>query len=615
MGRSSAAIESLETRQMLSITPGNIDSNLIIDARGGNSKGAFTSNSLNLLSLGLKTLATIGAGLGPSIVTDSSGDIFGTTPSTNSSAGSIFEIPAGTNTPKILASFGPNNSANILGINPSDILIDANGNLFGDCQSGGPDANTNPGVAIDPYGGTLWELPSGSSTIQLLSGLEYTRTQWLTLNAQGDLFGFGEFDYLGGADNTSTVFAWTPSGGLQSVEGGAQRPGSYDPAGLTTDGAGNLYILNTIFNGAVPATITRYPAGQFNVGAGTTYNVSGAAATYTFSSIASDTAGNLYLSSTDPSGLQEIPADGTTISTLANFTPLTQDAAGDWFGLNSTALEELPAGQTTTKTILNLTFNTQVSGLTADSHGNLFGIFGNSVFELPAVGSATLPAGNATIYGLTPAITQTTVPASAVAGVAFEGMVALQMTPLSGGVPAGLATTTLYAVSSSNTIKLAQLVQHYKTNSAARAGVLRLAANLPAGVYSLIAQTADAAGDTVNSAIGGTLTVEPPSIGVSATMTAITPRIRSGGPGIATLILTSTGNLPATGLLTVSITAGGYNLLTEVVPLKGLRTRRALRLRVKVPAGTPLGSYTAMMIATWNGVTQQAEGSPGFAVV
>ena len=326
------------------------------------------------------------------------------------------------------------------------------------------------------------ELPRGSSTIQLLAGLEYTRTQWLTINPQGDLFGFGEFDYLGARTTPRRSSPGPPAGGWNpwKVVPSTKVP-IIRPVTLTTDGAGDLYILNTNSNGAVPATITRYPAGQYNMGAGTTYNVSARGPTYTLSSIASDAAGNLYLSSTNPSGLEEIPADGTTISTLANFTPLTQDAAGDWFGLDSTALEELPAGQTATKTILNLPANTQVSGLTADSHGNLYGVFGNSVFELPAVGSATPPPGNATIRGLTPAITQTTVPASLVAGVAFNGMVKLQMTPLSGGVPAGPATTTLYAVSSSNTIKSAQLVQHYKTNSTARAGVVRLAGDLPAG--------------------------------------------------------------------------------------------------------------------------------------
>src|SRR5215472_8784990 len=79
---------------------------------------------------------TRASGLDPldTLVADNQGDLFGTTAFGGASNdGTVFELPAGSNTPIALASFNGANGANPIG----GLVMDKQGNLFGTATLGG----------------------------------------------------------------------------------------------------------------------------------------------------------------------------------------------------------------------------------------------------------------------------------------------------------------------------------------------------------------------------------------------------------------------------------------------------------------------------------------------
>ena len=125
------------------------------------SGGTFNDGTVFELPKGASTIITIvsfngldGANPYGGVIMDASGNLYGTTSLGGpNNDGTVFEVPAGTNIINTLAAF--NGSGN--GSNPTQYarpMLDSQGNLWGTASLGG--ANSN---------GTLWELPSGSSTI------------------------------------------------------------------------------------------------------------------------------------------------------------------------------------------------------------------------------------------------------------------------------------------------------------------------------------------------------------------------------------------------------------------------------------------------------------------
>jgi len=134
------------------------------------------------------TLATFNGSITPSLAVDSSGNVFGVTPSSNISNGTIFEIPAGTGTVRTLASFNGLGSSTSPGSNPTSIVVDSSGNLFGTATANTTTESLN-------YSGTLpdteiWELAAGASVIQKYATIGPSAVLD-SINANGDLFGTG----------------------------------------------------------------------------------------------------------------------------------------------------------------------------------------------------------------------------------------------------------------------------------------------------------------------------------------------------------------------------------------------------------------------------------------
>jgi hypothetical protein len=206
-------------------------------------------------------------------------------------------------------------------------------------------------------------------------------------------------------------------------------------------------------------------------------------------------------------------------------------------------------------------------------------------------------------------------PTTALAEARVTGVAHLQLKPLADGAGAGIATTTLYAVSATDSIKLSHIAQRYKATTAALNSIIHFAAKLPAGTYSLIAQTVDAAGNVVNSDIGGTISIAPRTENVTAAVTAVPPKINVDRTGIVRVVLTSTGNVPATGPLTLSITAGGYTLASESIHIRNLKSRAAIGVRIKIPAAMPAGLYSPVLSTNWDAASQSQASTLSLEVI
>ena len=95
--------------------------------------------------------ATTGAYPFAGLSMDAAGNLYGTTQSggTNN-AGTVFELPHGSSTLAVLASFNSTNGANPY----AGLVVDGSGDLFGATYGGGANG-----------AGTVFELAQGSSTI------------------------------------------------------------------------------------------------------------------------------------------------------------------------------------------------------------------------------------------------------------------------------------------------------------------------------------------------------------------------------------------------------------------------------------------------------------------
>jgi len=292
------------------------------------------------------------------LIRDSQGNLFGTTYSGGASNnGTVYELPAGSSTVRVLASFNGMNGSGPVG----NLTLDSHGNLFG---------ATSGGFGPSNDGGEVFELPAGSSNIKILAG------------------------FIGGNGGS-------PNGSL------------------ILDGSGNLFGTTASGGAYGQGTIFELPAGTASVLTLASFNTSWNGAT-PHGSLVMDSHGNLFGTTSsggarDYGAVFELPAGSSTIINLASFNgsngsvpngSLVMDSKGDFFGTTQGGGQaygtvfELPAGSST---IINLaSFNgtngdRPVAGLVRDSSGNLFGTTYRGgangdgvVFELPAGSSSIL---------------------------------------------------------------------------------------------------------------------------------------------------------------------------------------------------------------------------------
>ena len=330
----------------------------------------------------ITTLASFNAVTGgtkpnSSVTLDSAGNLFGTTSSGGADGyGTVFEIPAGSNTVTTLASF---NGAN--GQGPDGVTLDSAGNLYGTTSGGGGSSE-----------GTLFEIVKGSNAVTTLATFDFSTNGSepagnVALDSAGNLYGTTVY---GGPSDDGTVFEFargaTHATTLASFNGGNGQ----GPNGVTIDSNGNLYGT-TLFGGAGGGTVFEFARGSFGITPLASLNGG------SYGGVTLDSAGNLYGTTyqggaNSDGSVFEVAAGSHTVTTLASFNGadganpsagVTIDAAGNLYGTTSgvaAGIEgtvfELTRGSAVITTLVS--FNGRnggqsQAGLALDSAGNLYG--------------------------------------------------------------------------------------------------------------------------------------------------------------------------------------------------------------------------------------------------
>jgi len=324
------------------------------------------------------------------LISDSAGNLYGTTVSGGQGYGTIYRFNPHNTTLTTLASFSKDNGANPYG----GLMLDADGNLFGASVGGGANGK-----------GTIYELPVGSNTISALASFNgsngFLPYCSLIADASGNLYGTTE---QGGATNKGTVFKFDPTTGtINTLVSFNVTNGSSPHCTLMADAAGKLYGTTGSGGGFNSGTVFKLdPA----TGALTSLITFGALDAFRDfadgnspqAGLIADAAGNLY-GTTMMGGAYtygevfKLAAGTNRFSRLGSFDLTTEqwpldrllvDATGNLYGttaglshtLTGGTVFEIAAGSTQ---ITNLaTFNNTnglnpAAGLIADAAGNLYG--------------------------------------------------------------------------------------------------------------------------------------------------------------------------------------------------------------------------------------------------
>jgi uncharacterized repeat protein (TIGR03803 family) len=173
------------------------------------------------------------------LVEDRYGDLFGTTIAGGAFGdGTVFEVQQGSGTITILASFNGTNGTGFE--SGGSLVVDSSGNLFGTSPDGGADWDP----ANNQYGdGTVFEIEQGSNTITTLAAFNGINgagpAGGLIADSSGNLFGV---TYVGGLFNLGTVFELNKGTGAITTLASFNGTNGAKPGGsLNEDRNGNLF--------------------------------------------------------------------------------------------------------------------------------------------------------------------------------------------------------------------------------------------------------------------------------------------------------------------------------------------------------------------------------------
>jgi uncharacterized repeat protein (TIGR03803 family) len=370
----------------------------------------------------LKTLVkfngTNGATPSGGLVADAGGNLYGTTYNGGADGGGIvFKIPAGTSNVSTFASFNGTDGARPF----SGVAVDSSGNLYGSTSVGGADGD---GAVYEIPSGTntinLLASFDGSNGRNPVGGV--------IVDSSGNVYGTTENGAFG-EGSAGTVFEVVKgSGAPTTLHAFSNQSGGEVWAGLRSDASDNLYGA-TIGGGTDgDGTVFEIPSGTTNVVTVASFT-GDASGTAPWSTPVFDSAGNLYGTTLlgDPASprqggaVYEIVKGSSVPIARGQFAPpnglvpggdLAIDAAGDIFGtteaggafdnVNTNNLVpgdgtvfEIPAGTDTVTTLLSFDGADgagPVGGIYLDAAGDLYGTteFGGvnndgTVFELSPV--------------------------------------------------------------------------------------------------------------------------------------------------------------------------------------------------------------------------------------
>ena len=292
------------------MTAGTLPAGLTLNTATGAISGTPTKASPILD--GFTNLASFGSSTnGPNtkMVEDGNGDLFGTTTNGGTSGdGTLFEIPAGTDTLTTVASF-----TSAMGSPSGSLAIDSHGDIFGP---------TNLGV---------FELGKGSTTLTTVASVYGTPYGNVVLDGNGDVFGITRSGGAGGGSIYEIVSGSNTAITLASLEQFSSN--DYPNAGLVMDSNGDLFgttVSTPFFELANGSNTLTYLA---NVGAD--------------GPVLIDANGNIYTTtssggSSNDGAIMEIAAGTYAVTTFASFNGsngaspvggLVEDSRGDFYGV------------------------------------------------------------------------------------------------------------------------------------------------------------------------------------------------------------------------------------------------------------------------------------------
>ena len=244
--------------------------------------------------------ATTGSSPGGNLIIDSAGDLFGTAANGGSNnCGTVWELPKGATAVVAFASFTP---VNVNGVNQNPgangIAMDGSGDLFGTTAG-------NVAVGSD---GTVWELPSGTGSIQTLAIFNgsngATPLGGLVIDGSGNVYGVTQY----GGDDIGTTADPQGSGVVWELPAGTGQiavlsnfdslsSGEFPVGGVVLDSKGDLFGTtssggNATSSSAGDGTVWEIPAQSVTINSIAFFT--GANGATPRGNLAADTLGNIY---------------------------------------------------------------------------------------------------------------------------------------------------------------------------------------------------------------------------------------------------------------------------------------------------------------------------------
>lgn len=546
----------------------------------------------------LHTLASFASGgpLNPegTVVHDAAGDLFGIAASVASgnTNGGIYEVPAGSSTPTLIAAF----PTGTVPATPNGLVIDSSGNIFGTLDTGG-DANND---------GIIFELPKGGRAIQTLAEFTSATTGAgpegsIAIDSSGNLYGATQD---GGANHAGTVWEYNVSSqaltALGSFPTETTAEFGSEPSDVVLAGNGNLYGSidgNPLFGDY--GSVWELPSGSSTVNTIATFNETNGSVPE--GSLVVDSNGNVFGATQyggafnnggTPQGLgtvYEIGNDSGTATDIASFDGtdgqypqggVVADSSGDLIGVASAGDDttnyspgegdvfELIKGTTTITPIANFN-NTDgrdpVGTLSVNSSGDLFGTTydggasqSGTAFELTP---STAGGGGGGGSGSLTAALSATAPATGVSGQRIKASFTATLTDGGSSLFSETVGTQLF-LSTDGTIDADSIAvtpdvaRKIKLKAAAHTHysvrLTTIPATVPAGAYQWIEQITESGG-TDDAVAAQQITVAAPQVDLSGSFAKFADSAKAGKKFTEVISVENTGNVTAFGTLPIVV--------------------------------------------------------------
>jgi uncharacterized repeat protein (TIGR03803 family) len=456
----------------------------IANTGGANSEGfvwEFKTGASSINTLASFNTSTSGSApqLGANLVSDSTGDLFGTAQSGGANnGGTVWELAKDSGTITTLASFQQSVSNNT----PNGIAIDSGGNLFG---------TIGRDISVSGAHGSVWELPKGASTINVLAAFNGTNgdspNSPLYLDPSGNVFGEANAGGTGGTGIGDGVVFEIPAGSnaITDLASFTGANGSGPKNGVIADSSGNLFGT-TQSGGSGQGVVFELPKGASTI-----------TALGTFDFTTTGTGPNVLL--LDPNG------------------SLIGAAAGGGSGGGGTIFKITPGS----------------GGGGGGGSGGASSLAGTLTGKQPS----SVIAGQKTSFN--PLLTLTNSSASTVAGTTTFKLF------LSTGTTVDSSSVQLASI-----IRPLKLKPH--AHVAFPFKVSSLPASVQNDTYHLVVEFVDPAGNTVDIPSSATTQVAPAQIDLTGQFSK-TPVPGRGGKTSLTFTVSNDGNTPASGPLTFNV--------------------------------------------------------------